>query len=727
MGKKKKPDAVDDIIAIIASAAIMVALLYFAVAAVFAIPVALVCWGGWLAYKWQTNNPTALEKKAKVHTRELYLAAKEQFGEPLSKEEFGQLVYRKTDHNLPDELADNLIEAALDLYDWEELEEGLPSPPAVCNSLEGARYRDYLSAQSAKTNQGVMAKVAVSAIVESFANFLSYIPGVKRADDAVFTYRLRDNLAGDLNAMVGGLMQPYFLEEPVQFGLFKRLREIMIRNVHEISNIEYTPQNFDHPDLIYPNDYVGDNVVLDYLKNTPFLDIFNAHIPVEIPEKTRFEHTWCIAPPGTGKTQLIQYLVSRDLPKVVNGEASIVVMDSAGDLIDQISSLDIFGLGSPLFEKLIVIKPDLEYPPALNLFDMGRDRISAYNENDREKLTNTVIDQLTYVIDAMMGETAALTSKQETLYRYIIRLLMTLPKPSLDVFGDLLTMDKPSLLQPYQKYVNKLPKPAQDFFNDQFFGKEFKATKDQVSWRLARLRENTFFDRMFSHSKSKLDLFTELNESKVILIHTDVDNLKAEGTNVLGRYFIGALLAASQERASLSHSKRLPVFAYIDECQDYIANDTKIATLLDQARKMNIGMFLAHQRTAQIKDRNVLDALANTAIKFASTDNPNDLTLVSKAMRADPNFIATQPKGHFAVSARRVVDAFSFKVPFFVMENMEKMTPEIQAITDDHIREKYYSKFLSSEEPVLRAVAEDEAEYVSGEDIDVSPSDDWDS
>ena len=98
------------------------------------------------------------------------------------------------------------------------------------------------------------------------------------------------------------------------------------------------------------------------------------------------------------------------------------------------------------------------------------------------------------------------------------------------------------------------------------YGKEFKATKDQVSWRLARLRENTFFDRMFSHSKSKLDLFTEMNESKVILIHTDVDNLKAEGTNVLGRYFIGALLAVSQERASLSHSKRLPVFAYINVC-----------------------------------------------------------------------------------------------------------------------------------------------------------------
>ncbi len=191
--------------------------------------------------------------------------------------------------------------------------------------------------------------------------------------------------------------------------------------------------------------------------------------------------------------------------------------------------------------------------------------------------------------------------------------------------------------------------------------------------------------------------------------------MKAEGTNVFGRYFIGALLAASQERASLSRSSRLPVYAYIDECADYISNDTKIARLLDQARKMNVGMFLAHQRTAQIKDKNVLDALVNTAIKFASTDNPNDLPLVSKAMRTTPDFIATQPKQHFAVSARRAVDTFSFKVPFFVIEEMEKMTNEEGFVVRNELRDKYYSKYGSAEdvpyeheEPIMYSVAEEE-------------------
>ncbi len=377
------------------------------------------------------------------------------------------------------------------------MDEGLLPPPAICNSIEGAKYRDYLSAHSAKSNQGVMSKIAVSTISDSYSRFLDYIPNIKDVDDSIYTCRLRDSLGDDLNGMVGGLLQPYFLDEPVQFGLFLKLREIILRNTHEVSNIPYIPTNFDHPDLIYPNEYDGDNILLDYLRNTPVLDFFNVHIPIDIPDKLRFEHTWCIGAQGTGKTQLIQYLVSHDLKKVEQGECSVVVMDSSGDLINNIRNLKVFAKGQPLHQKLIVIEPDLVYPPALNLFDMGRDRLDQYDENNREKFTNSAIDQLTYVIDAMMGDTATLTAKQETLFRYIIRLLMVMPQANLDVFGDLLKVVKPTELSPYQKYIDKLPKSAKDFFKDQFLEREFRDKKNKVELKLYRLRENTFFERMF--------------------------------------------------------------------------------------------------------------------------------------------------------------------------------------------------------------------------------------
>ena len=86
---------------------------------------------------------------------------------------------------------------------------------------------------------------------------------------------------------------------------------------------------------------------------------------------------------------------------------------------------------------------------------------------------------------------------------------------------------------------------------------------------------------------------------------------------------------------------------------DYIASDTRITRILDQARKMNISMMLSHQRTKQIREPNVLDALATTSVKFASTDNVHDAGLLARSMHCAPDFIAGQPPQHFALHIRR--------------------------------------------------------------------------
>ena len=53
---------------------------------------------------------------------------------------------------------------------------------------------------------------------------------------------------------------------------------------------------------------------------------------------------------------------------------------------------------------------------------------------------------------------------------------------------------------------------------------------------------------------------------------------------------------------------------YIDECQNVIARDEKISTILDECRSQKIGLILSHQRTAQISNDNVLSALRNCAM-----------------------------------------------------------------------------------------------------------------
>lgn len=373
--------------------------------------------------------------------------------------------------------------------------------------------------------------------------------------------------------------------------------------------------------------------------------------PLAIPSETRFEHTWVVGPQGSGKTQLFQYLIAHDLVGMHNGACSIVVMDSQGDLINQISTLTSLQ-DNP---NVILIQPDAI---ALNPFDMKGEQ---------------AVDMLTYVFRAL-GEGAEMTPKQSALYRYTIRLLLEIPEATLNTFVQIL---QPGGLEPYRKYIPQLSNPAQIFFANQFDdAKQFGQTKQEVAWRLMLLLENPTFERMFCAPRTKLNLFDELNTAKLILIDTNKQMLGSDRSALFGRFFISLLLHTSQQRAQLTQGNRLPVYCYIDEAHEYLQDDT-VANILDQARKMRIGMVLANQRSTQVKNSNTLDALMTTSIKFVHTDNDRDTHLLARPLKTTPEFLAELPKQVFALFARNSTkEAVAVTVPFLVMEKMPHSSNE---------------------------------------------------
>ena len=81
---------------------------------------------------------------------------------------------------------------------------------------------------------------------------------------------------------------------------------------------------------------------------------------------------------GAGKTNALQYFIAKDLERAVRGECSIVVLDSQRQLIEKLWSLKLFAPGQPLDGKLCLLDAaDVEYPIAVNLFDMKLDRITS--------------------------------------------------------------------------------------------------------------------------------------------------------------------------------------------------------------------------------------------------------------------------------------------------------------------------------------------------------------
>ncbi|MBZ0147387.1 MAG: hypothetical protein K8F62_07550, partial [Pseudorhodoplanes sp.] len=468
-------------------------------------------------------------------------------------------------------------------------------------------------------------------------------------------------------------------------GLFTSLQRRLYDNACAASGIH--DPNSRRPLITADNSELAPAELLEaYFAATPFYEFFLTPVPFLIPLQTRFSHQWIIGQPGTGKSTLLQHLIVQDLQKVADGEASIVVMESNRDLIKAIEGLSVFAPGELLDGKLLSIDlEDVEWPLALNLFDIGFSEIEKFEPRARVALTNTVLALYDYIFGSLFS--AEMTSRQNTLFTFTIQLLLKIPGATLDTLIDLM---QPKGLDNFRQYLPALGHDARRFFELKFNSTELNRTKSEVLDRLFAVKRNETLSNMFASPKSKLDFFDEMGKPQVILINAPQSLLQDDGVEIVGRFFIAMLLVAAQKRQVLPRQQRFPCFVYIDECQDFIRRDTKIPVILDQARKLNIGLILAHQRLNQMQPY-VLDALyGSTAIKFAAQISDAGAHALARDMRTSSEFILNQPQYHFAAYVRGLTQsAVSVGIPHTDLSRAPRMTAADSAAIRASMRAKY--------------------------------------
>jgi hypothetical protein len=588
-----------------------------------------------------------------------------------------------------------LILSALDRCQQEllSLETTIFSSPKIewdiarLSMKEQVDLRRFLRAQEYFLgNQDRVGEILATALGNVLGGIISELPTMPETTDSTSFSVPLILLFRDPGGVVDRIIGTICTEQHNDIGLFTSLHQRLYENICSASGIEPYDDRKKRLITADKSELPPIELVETYLKGTPLLDLLLTPVPFILPEEARFEHHWIVAGTGQGKTQTLQSLICGDLDAVANGKASIVVIDSQGDLIKNIAGLKLFAEGQPLHGKLCLIDPtDIEYPVQLNLFALGKERLDTYSKLDRERLLNSIIELYDFILDALLG--AEMTSKQSTIFRFVSRALLQIPNATVLT---LLELMKPGGDQNYKEHISQLHGAARSFFETEFNTSEFTKTKREVMRRLYGILENQTFERMFSHPKSKLDIFKEMNSGKVILINAAKDLLKKNGTEVFGRFFIALIAQAAAERATLPAHKRLATFVYIDECQDYIANDSNFTTILEQARKQKVGIIVAHQFLTQLK-QGVLDNLhANTSIKFAGGVSDRDAHALARNMRTTPEFIESQTKLLFAAYVRNfTANAISLRIPFRELERKERMTKEEETALRNEMRDQY--------------------------------------
>ena len=430
------------------------------------------------------------------------------------------------------------------------------------------------------------------------------------------------------------LMTRIFSEGLMELDLFWQMRKTIDLNLCEVSGIDPDLLGTTNKKAVFPEEskLIGTALFSAYLKDTPFLAAAERPTAFHIPISSRMEHTHILAGSGFGKTQTLQNLMLQD----INAGRGFMVIDSQEDLIREISSLAVFGPGGAMEGKLVMVDPtDIEYPPALNLFALGDIDTSDLSPLHREMLINGTVEIYSYFFNVVFD--AELTQRQGALFTYIARLMIEIPNANIDTLRDLLENG-----EKYRPYMNRLSGTGKAFFETQFFSKNFTAVKIQLLERLWSVFANSSFERSFSAKKNKVDLFSAMQEGKVVLINTAKGLLEETGSATFGRFFITLLVQATIRRSSIPKAERRDFIVYIDEAHEYL--DNKVKVLLEQARKYRVGINISHQFLDQLPT-SVREAIfALTTVKLAGGISASDATKLSGEIRASKEMLLSTKK-----------------------------------------------------------------------------------
>ncbi|MCK0138927.1 type IV secretory system conjugative DNA transfer family protein [Aliiroseovarius sp. F47248L] len=642
----------------------------FLVLAIIVTPFLLLGAALYIGIRMYRESPKRLERLAREETELLYNHALA--GDVhLTEDDVDAALARHWPPDMPEALKIQLLEIGKELFVQEGLMPEIPPPPALCNTVEGARYRDMLARVGQARSDRVMVLSALDVISQSLATIAEAVPPI---DGDVLVEVTQ--FVHPLGNAVSSLIAPFFQDN--DYNHFKKLRERLDANLQKTHRSQ----------PIFPRDYKGDDVVETYLSGTVLKELFRLRTPFTIPEKNRFEHTHIVAGSGHGKTQTLQYFIVRDLKDVERHDKSVIVIDSQGDLINTILKAKTV---PP--DRIVLIDPeDIGFPVSLNLFSVGQERLERYDDLERERLTNSIIELYDFVLGSLLS--AGMTAKQSVVFRYVTRLMFHIPGATIHTLRELM---EPGGTDKYREHIERLEGTPRRFFETEFDSKEFTNTKTQVLRRLYGVLENQTFERMFTNPQSKFDMFTEMNAGKLILINTSKSLLKEQGTEIFGRFFIALIAQAAQERATLPDYDRLPVMVYVDEAQDYF--DQNIGVILSQARKYKVGMIMAHQYLGQLSNGLQEAFEANTSIKLAGGVSARDARALAGQMASGAEKIQEQPKGTFATFVRGLTkNAVPISFPFFVLENLPRASKDEINEIRDHSRKTYAEPLRKSAE-----------------------------
>jgi hypothetical protein len=451
-----------------------------------------------------------------------------------------------------------------------------------------------------------------------------------------------------------------------------------------------------------------DEVINAFFKGTEMRSLFDAHVAApeaeepQIAEEHWYRHCLLLATTGNGKTNAVGWRLTSLLPQIAQGKASAIVMEPKGVLISQLLHLaEVWNMR----DRVIIVDP-ADSPVTVNLFDKG---------DGSDQALRDAMAMVDYLISTLSAE---LTDLQHGPLAFIIRLLFAIPGPvSIETFDHILRNGAKG----NEEHLAKLDsRAATRFFTlDWDTSQQVKGNAAQLLARLNNLLANPLLEKLFYSDRTTLNIFDALQSGRLVLINANSDTLgEGRPTEMYGRFWIAQIYKAALRRLALLRQggTLIPCAFIIDEAQEFIGTDQRLASILGQARQALIGTMFAMHHMGDIDDQGIRDSIyTNTALKFVAQTSADIHNLCRSMGNTKPEFIGALNEFEFAHSSPTIRTAIKVKFPLVEFDKMPQMSRmQYEALrAANRLRYSYQPKTdtpaapvpLTSESPVEEILA----------------------
>jgi len=362
--------------------------------------------------------------------------------------------------------------------------------------------------------------------------------------------------------------------------------------------------------------------------------------PIAISADDLRKHLHTLGPTGAGKSTLLMNMITQD----INAGRGVAVLDPKGDLINDILAR----IPANRVKDVVLIDPsDRKRSVGINVLH--------HPSGDTDVIADQVVGIFRRLFAAFWGP------RTDDILRSSLLTLINKPGATLcsvpvllqnDAYRRRMTggIDDPVGLEPFWEWFGALGDKER-----------LHATGPVINKLRAVLMRRSVRD-IFGQETSSITMDRVLAERKILLVSLPKGQLGEDTSSLIGSIMVMLLWQAAQARSALPAAQRYPFLCYIDEFQNFVANQaSSVADILAEARAFGLGLILSHQHLGQLNTEVRQAVLANTRNKIVFQTSAADAHTL--AAEFAPHLTPTDLQNLNPYEAMALVSVGAKKVP----------------------------------------------------------------